>query len=562
MTSMTLRGKQIAQLAAIYIRTSSEHQAEKASPEEQEADCRKLSEEQGYIVVEVYRDIERYRAGRRLVDPSGTRSDRPGLIAMLKDAAAGKFGTIIAWREDRLYRGMRAMLLVLETIQENNLQVLLARETFDPKMAPLKAWVAQMELEGMRERMTMGVKARLRAGKANTGQDRYGYKRVGEVIEIVEEEARWVRQICEWYIQRTPKMDIRRRLIAANAPQKGSSRPRKVQWHISSINSILSAAEEYASGIKIQRRCGEEFEILVPPIIDMETCRRVQEVRQANKTYPGRNLKRDYLVGGLIYCACGRKWLARTNSYRPVRKDRKGNLRPWADRAPRGVYFCGQRHPELIHPDCPRTIGAQKADTYVWDKVCAVIENPDLLLGEARRYIDELRQHAETRLADHERVHRELEAMSTERQWIITQARKGTITEADMEYQLGALTGQEVSLRQELAELSAVAHLTAMADWENQARQYIGGLRSSIEWLNAVPQTDEERREQFEMKRQIVQMLVQKVLIAKDKSLRVVFYLDVISLLEQADVTEQVQTVETCSRTQSSHPHPLRAACG
>jgi hypothetical protein len=36
-------------------------------------------------------------------------------------------------------------------------------------------WVAQMELEGMKERLTMGVKARLRAGKVNTGQDRYGY---------------------------------------------------------------------------------------------------------------------------------------------------------------------------------------------------------------------------------------------------------------------------------------------------------------------------------------------------------------------------------------------------
>jgi len=60
-------------------------------------------------------------------------------------------------------------------------------------MAPLKAWVASMELKGMRERMSMGVKARLRNGKANTGQDRYGYRRNGEIIEIVEEEAKWVR---------------------------------------------------------------------------------------------------------------------------------------------------------------------------------------------------------------------------------------------------------------------------------------------------------------------------------------------------------------------------------
>src|SRR5512138_1802156 len=123
---------------------------------------------------------------------------------MLKDASKDEFDIIIAWREDRLYRGMRAMLLVLETIQECKVSIMLARETFDPKIAPLRAWVAQMELDGMKERMTMGVKARLRAGKANTGQDRYGYMRVGDAIEVVEEEAFWVRQIFAWYVEGVP----------------------------------------------------------------------------------------------------------------------------------------------------------------------------------------------------------------------------------------------------------------------------------------------------------------------------------------------------------------------
>ncbi len=61
------------------------------------------------------------------------------------------------------------MLLVLDAIQDHKLNVILAKETFDPRMAPVKAWVAGMELESLKERMTMGVKARLRAGKANTG---------------------------------------------------------------------------------------------------------------------------------------------------------------------------------------------------------------------------------------------------------------------------------------------------------------------------------------------------------------------------------------------------------
>jgi len=177
----------MARRAVIYVRTSSDAQGEKSSPVEQEADCRHLAEEKGLDVVRVYRDVEKYRVGNKMVEPSGSRSDRPGLVAMLHDANRDKFDIILAWREDRLYRGIKAMLTVLETVQNYGIVIVLAKETFDAKIAPIRAWVAQMELDSMKERMEMGVKALLKAGKANTGQDRYGYVRTGEKIHIVEE---------------------------------------------------------------------------------------------------------------------------------------------------------------------------------------------------------------------------------------------------------------------------------------------------------------------------------------------------------------------------------------
>ncbi|MDP1624604.1 MAG: recombinase family protein [bacterium] len=92
--------------AVIYIRTSSEIQGERSSPVEQESDCRRLAKEKGLQVVRVYRDAEKYRVGNKLVEPSGSRSDRPGLLVMLKDASRDEFDVILAWREDRLYRGI------------------------------------------------------------------------------------------------------------------------------------------------------------------------------------------------------------------------------------------------------------------------------------------------------------------------------------------------------------------------------------------------------------------------------------------------------------------------
>ena len=196
------------------------------------------------------------------------------------------------------------MLIVLKTIQDYKIEILLAKETFDTKIAPIRAWVVQMELDNMKERMEMGVKARLKAGKANTGQDRYGHIRIDENIHLVEEEATWVRQIFAWYIQKTPLMQIRKRLIAGNTPQKGSSIPRHIQWSRSSIQAILRSAKEYAYGFKTYSRAGQTFQIPVAPILDISTYELFVKMREENKTHPKHRRQNDYLLAGHLKCAC------------------------------------------------------------------------------------------------------------------------------------------------------------------------------------------------------------------------------------------------------------------
>jgi site-specific DNA recombinase len=547
--------------AGIYIRTSSEHQAGKASPDEQERDCRALAEQRGLTVAAVYRDTERYRVRGRMVDPSGTRTDRPGLLAMLADAGAGRIDTLLAWKEDRLYRGLKAMLLVLDEVQAGRLEVLLAKESFDPRMAPVKAWVAGMELDALKERMTMGVKARLRAGKANTGQDRYGYRRAGERIAIVEEEARWVGQIFAWYNDRLPILEIRRRLIAAGAPQKGSTVPRKVQWAVSSIQSILSAAYEYAYGVKVQTRAGEIFAIPVEPLIAEEVYHRFLAVRQSNKSYPARNVKRDYLIGGLLYCQCGRRWGARMTSRR--RKDEKRTT-------PTGVYFCPERHVERRHADCPKTIGSKKADDFVWAKVLEVLRDPDILLSGVRHHVEGLQGRVHDVTAARARIAERLEELATERQWVITQARKGAITTADMETQLAALTMEENYTRGELLHANTLYQAAAATDWETAARTYLEDLRIGVISLDTKPQTEEERAALFRLRRRAVQSLVERIEIGRNRKMTVVFRLDTVALLglENAAIdgprlTESAgnKLAGTYSRRRSSLPAHRCAAC-
>ena len=232
----------------------------------------------------------------------------------------------------------------------------------------------------MQERMTMGVIARLKTGKANTGQDRYGYVRIGEQIHILEEEAKWVRQIFAWYSQKISLLQIRKRLITANAPQKGSSIPRRIQWSRSSIQAILRSASEYAYGLKTYSRAGQTFNIPVAPIIDMPTYELFVKMREENKTHPKHRKKNDYLLAGHLKCACNLTWRARTATHR---RSRKGE---WVERiTPIGTYFCPQPHSELRPDSCPKSVSAKRAEAQVWKELCEIVLNPAFLMAQAKR---------------------------------------------------------------------------------------------------------------------------------------------------------------------------------
>lgn len=522
----------MARRAVVYIRTSSETQGEKSSPVEQEVDCRRLAEEKGLEVIRVYSDVEKYRVGNRLVEPSGSRSDRPGLLAMLKDGTRDEFDIILAWREDRLYRGIRAMLTVLETIQDYGIEILLAKENFDSKITPVRAWAAQMELDGMKERMEMGVKARLKAGKANTGQDRYGYIRIGEDIHIVEEQRKWVRNIFEWYIQKTPLMQIRNHLIAAGAPQKESSIPRRIQWSRSSIQAILRSAREYAYGFKTYSRAGQIFHIPVAPIIDISTYELFVKMREENKTYPKHRRQNDYLLSGHLKCACNLTWRARTATHR---NSRTGE---WVERkTPISTYFCPQPHKDLRSPECPKSVSAKRAETQVWRKLFEFAMNPDFLHAQAKDLVRQLQQKHDHVQKERQQILEELKKESAKRQQVITEARKTLRDDADFVEQMHELNNVEERLKRRLTAIEQEIDTFSRLDWEEKIKGYVADLQAGIEGLNrASPKTPEEQHRVFVMKKQLVEELVAEATIDGNRDIRV----EVLAKIMDPAVSKQI----------------------
>lgn len=122
--------------------------------------------------------------------------------------------------------------------------------------------------------------------------------------------------------------------------------------------------------------------------------------------------------------------------------------------------------------------------------------------------------------------------MGDERQWGITQARKKTITDEDMEQQLATLPAQENEPKRGLMDKSLLAGNRA-ENFLEFVNQYRANLRGKLDWLNSEPQTPEEGERQFKARRQIVEAIVKRVNVYTDKTAEVVFEFDLTGMDEQ-----------------------------
>ena len=508
-TKVKKQARHGAKRAGIYVRVSSEKQAEKVSPETQEADARALCERQGYIVIEVYRDTEKYRAAGRLVEPSGTRNDRPQFKRMLADNDAGKIDMIIAWREDRLYRGVnRAMLEISERVKSKAVEVELVKENYDSAIAEVKAWAAGVELQAKHDRHVMGVAGRLAAGKVWGANPPYGYdydKEAGRWL-LNEYEAGWVRLVWQWFGEGVSVGQIQERLIAAGVPQKGVSR-RKHVWSFDCIRNMFRR-DEYYTGQLLMTWDEVEYKITVPTIIDRASYQAVKDRLASYKAYPAGNYKQYALAAGKVFCkACG-------ESMRVARhQGRKGGKFHY-------YYRCNSLSHGTTGGGCAGFLNLFNTDMEIWRKVWEAISEPDKLEAKINERIAQLQAQRADAQGDCDKIQAGLNEITMKRQQAIAWALNGVISEDDLKMQLTGFEWQTASLQHELSE---AAMLTG--DREAKLRAIAGRLRAEVEvgrGLLAIENpTPEQLQDIFNFKRTIIQGLVREIEVSPDKSVTV-----------------------------------------
>lgn len=441
--------------AAIYLRVSSERQAadNTVSIEQQEETCRKFCEAQGFVIIGVFVDKEKYippaqkdKPGKnkkvKRVEPSGTRVDRPGFQELLAQVESGDIDAVVAFDSSRIGRHLRVLGALANSLdlakeKRNGREVAVweadKNNSLTRLMLSIMITIAQEENETRVRRTRMGRKGTLDLGLWPSHRFYFGYRTIkaerGYRIEIDKEQAEIVRFIFTEAL-RNSVYQIRLALIAMGHKQPNN----KVDWHLSCIQRILTH-ECYATGRAVwQLGNGFTYELEVPAIIELELFQAVQKALESRKAKSQGSLKVPALLHHLGYCShCGHKLAVYThNKYSYKVADGTRKYREFYG-LPVYSYACPNRHyPEMGHSQI--VWNGAKVDEELWRLIVdKVILNPDTILEQVNRRQENLQENHQGTEGAIERCDREIKAIQGGRQRLINQLDKGIIEEDEFE---------------------------------------------------------------------------------------------------------------------------------
>lgn len=504
---------------AAYVRVSTPGQVKLQTIEQQLEMINRYVQDKGWELPEenVFRD-DGY---------SGASLDRPALDVLRDKARIRDLDAVVVLSPDRLARNYVHQMVLIEELEKCGCRVEfverpMSSEPNDQLLLQIRGAVAEYERTLIKERMRRGKLAKLKAGLLLPWtRDPYGYRsdpdrpRDPDGIRLDEEKAAVVAEIFAMYLEEEGSLCGVSKMLRAQGISSPRGRP---VWRVSSLRGILTnpvyTGKVYAGRVRKHPPRKRYSALLpvgypqnvgvptapeewipvttVPAIVSQEQFDQAAEKLSRNKSFANRNNKRNtYLLRALTSCgrcglACGAR---KVDQYK--------------------YYFCGGKSKQIQSgrdQKCPsRYAPADQLDELVWRDLCEVLTHPESITDALQRahggewLPQELKAHQENLREGRAALKRQLDRL--------TEAYLGEVIPlAEYRRRRQELERKDAALEKQQGQLQVQA---------NQRMELAGVAGSMKDFCTRVQSGLEGAT--FEQKRQLVELLIDRVIIIDDE---------------------------------------------
>ena len=457
---------------ALYRRISTDETRQPWSLDAQKASLEAHCKARGLTIVADYVD-----------EASGATLDRPGLMQALADAKTGLFSQIVFYRMDRFSRNLRQLLQMIDELEAHHVDISSVMEQLDTKtpigrtVVSILGAFAQLERELIRDRITEGIRSRMRSGLW-VGNLPVGLKLVDGVpiadMDWLPVAARVYRMYCD---DRLGTVKIARTLN-----NEGTRTPTGSMWTPAAVGTLLKSAA-YIGAV---RYGGEIIDGAFDPVIDRGLWTRAQALLAERSSNPRllRGNESSYLLSSTTRCRrCGSAYVGAA-----------GN-----GRGGRYTYYRCQGRIKYGKEFCDNdSIQSAALEDAVIEELVGLLSDTDLLEKAFDRAKKAAVKGGATARSERGRIERQLRDLRARREAYYDAFERRVLEPESFKSRLNQLDEQESALLQEQARLTSQG-IGAAAEFPADA------IRMTKELLANIRETNPEQA------KALIRLLVQEV---------------------------------------------------